>query len=277
MNKERLLEINNLSISFKTDDGEIPTIKDVSMHINEGEIITVVGESGSGKSVTIRSIMRLIAAPPAVYTGGEIVYKGKDLLKASEEEMRRLRGSEISMIFQDPMTALNPVFTIGEQMENIYIYQGQKSTRSKLPRSKKVMRKEARERAIELLSKMSLPNPEGILGMYPFELSGGMKQRVIIAMALIKTPRLLLADEPGTSLDVTVQASINEELKRLVIEEKISMIFITHNLGVAKQLGERTYVMKLGEVVEEGPSEDVFLNPREEYTKSLMDALPRIV
>jgi ABC-type dipeptide/oligopeptide/nickel transport system ATPase component len=277
MNKERLLEINNLSISFKTDDGEIPTIKNVSMHINEGEIITVVGESGSGKSVTIRSIMRLIAAPPAVYTGGEIVYKGKDLLKASEEEMRRLRGSEISMIFQDPMTALNPVFNIGEQMENIYIYQGQKSTRSKLPRSKKVMRKEARERSIELLSKMSLPNPEGILGMYPFELSGGMKQRVIIAMALIKTPRLLLADEPGTSLDVTVQASINEELKRLVIEEKISMIFITHNLGVAKQLGERTYVMKLGEVVEEGPSEEVFLNPREEYTKSLMDALPRIV
>jgi ABC-type dipeptide/oligopeptide/nickel transport system ATPase component len=277
MSKERLLEINNLSISFRTDDGEIPTIKNVSMHINEGEIITVVGESGSGKSVTIRSIMKLIATPPAVYTGGEIVYKGKDLLKASEEEMRRLRGSEISMIFQDPMTALNPVFTIGEQMENIYIYQGQKSTRSKLPRSKKVMKKEAKERSIELLSKMSLPNPEGILGMYPFELSGGMKQRVIIAMALIKTPRLLLADEPGTSLDVTVQASINEELKRLVQEEKISMIFITHNLGVAKQLGERTYVMKLGEVVEEGPSDEVFLNPREEYTKSLMDALPRIV
>jgi len=277
MSKERLLEINNLSISFRTDDGEIPTIKNVSMHINEGEIITVVGESGSGKSVTIRSIMKLIATPPAVYTGGEIVYKGKDLLKASEEEMRRLRGSEISMIFQDPMTALNPVFTIGEQMENIYIYQGQKSTRSKLPRSKKVMKKEAKERSVELLSKMSLPNPEGILGMYPFELSGGMKQRVIIAMALIKTPRLLLADEPGTSLDVTVQASINEELKRLVQEEKISMIFITHNLGVAKQLGERTYVMKLGEVVEEGPSDEVFLNPREEYTKSLMDALPRIV
>lgn len=277
MSKERLLEINNLSISFRTDDGGIPTIKNVSMHINEGEIITVVGESGSGKSVTIRSIMKLIATPPAVYTGGEIVYKGKDLLKASEEEMRRLRGSEISMIFQDPMTALNPVFTIGEQMENIYIYQGQKSTRSKLPRSKKVMKKEAKERSVELLSKMSLPNPEGILGMYPFELSGGMKQRVIIAMALIKTPRLLLADEPGTSLDVTVQASINEELKRLVQEEKISMIFITHNLGVAKQLGERTYVMKLGEVVEEGPSDEVFLNPREEYTKSLMDALPRIV
>lgn len=277
MMKERLLEINNLSISFRTDDGEIPTIKNVSMHIDEGEIITVVGESGSGKSVTMRSIMRLIATPPAIYTGGEILYKGKDLLKVSEEDIRKLRGSEISMIFQDPMTALNPVFTIGEQMENIYIYQGQKSTRSKLPRSKKVMKKEASERSIELLAKMSLPNPEGILGMYPFELSGGMKQRVIIAMALIKTPRLLLADEPGTSLDVTVQSSINEELKRLVLEEKISMIFITHNLGVAKQLGERTYVMKLGEVVEEGISDEVFLNPREDYTKSLMDALPRIV
>ncbi|ETA80081.1 ABC transporter ATP-binding protein [Youngiibacter fragilis] len=277
MDKERLLEINNLNISFRTDDGEIPTIKNVSMHINEGEIITVVGESGSGKSVTMRSIMKLIATPPAIYTGGEILYKGRDLLKVSEEEMRKLRGSEISMIFQDPMTALNPVFTIGEQMENIYMYQGQKSTWSKLPRSKKVMKKEAKERSMELLAKMSLPNPEGILRMYPFELSGGMKQRVIIAMALIKTPRLLLADEPGTSLDVTVQASINEELKRLVLEEKISMIFITHNLGVAKQLGERTYVMKLGEVVEEGISDDVFLNPREEYTKSLMDALPRIV
>jgi len=277
MNKDRLLEIKDLSISFKTDDGDIPAVKNVSMHIDEGEIITVVGESGSGKSVTIRSIMKLIATPPAIYTGGEIIYKGKDLLKASEEEIRRLRGSEISMIFQDPMTALNPVFTIGEQMENIYIYQGQKSTHSKLRKKRKVMKKEARKRSLELLAKMSLPNPEGILGMYPFELSGGMKQRVIIAMALIKTPRLLLADEPGTSLDVTVQASINEELKRLVLEEKISMIFITHNLGVAKQLGERTYVMKLGEVVEEGASEEVFLHPREEYTKSLMDALPRII
>lgn len=277
MENKRLLEIRDLSISFKTDDGVIPTIKNVSMHIDEGEIITVVGESGSGKSVTMRSIMKLIATPPAMYTGGEIIYKGKDLLKASEADIRKLRGSEISMIFQDPMTALNPVFTIGDQMENIYIYQGLKSTHSRLPRSRKVMKKEAKERSIELLAKMSLPNPEGILGMYPFELSGGMKQRVIIAMALIKTPRLLLADEPGTSLDVTVQASINEELKRLVLEEKISMIFITHNLGVAKQLGKRTYVMKLGEVVEEGASDEVFLNPREEYTKSLMDALPRIV
>ncbi|MBO1265140.1 ABC transporter ATP-binding protein [Proteiniclasticum sp. SCR006] len=277
MEKERLLEINNLSVSFKTDEGVISTIDQVNIHVNEGEIITLVGESGSGKSVTMRSVMRLIATPPAVYTGGEILYRGKDILKSSEEEIRKLRGSEISMIFQDPMTALNPVFTIGKQMENIYLYQGQKSTYAKLPRSRKVMKMEAKERAVELFEKMSLPNPERLLHMYPFELSGGMKQRVIIAMALIKTPRLLLADEPGTSLDVTVQASINAELKRLVQEEKISMIFITHNLGVAKQIGERTYVMKHGQVVEEGKSEDVFLRPQVEYTRKLLDALPRII
>ncbi len=277
MEKEKLLEINNLSISFKTDEGVIPTIDDVSIHVNEGEIITLVGESGSGKSVTMRSVMRLIATPPAIYTGGEILYKGKDILKSTEDEIRKLRGSEISMIFQDPMTALNPVFTIGKQMENIYIYQGLKSTHTKLPRNKKVMKMEAKERAMELFKKMSLPNPEGLLDRYPFELSGGMKQRVIIAMALIKTPRLLLADEPGTSLDVTVQSSINAELKRLVLDEKISMIFITHNLAVAKQLGERTYVMKLGQVIEEGLSDDVFLRPKMEYTKELLNALPKIV
>lgn len=277
MDKEKLLEIKNLSVSFKTDEGILPTIENVNLHVKEGEIITVVGESGSGKSVTMRSVMRLMPEPPTLYTGGEILYKGQDLLKASEDNIRRLRGSEISMIFQDPMTALNPVFTIGEQMENIYIYQGRKSTREKLPKKLKLLKEEARKRSLELLEKMSLPDPKRILSMYPFELSGGMKQRVIIAMALIKTPRLLLADEPGTSLDVTVQSSINQELKRLVQEEKISMIFITHNLGVAKQLGERTYVMKLGKVVEEGRSEEVFLHPQAEYTKKLLHALPRIV
>lgn len=277
MGANKLLEIKDLEISFKTDNGIIPTIKKVNMHINEGEIITVVGESGSGKSITVRSIMRLVPEPPAIYTGGEIIYKGKNLLKESEDNMRNLRGSEISMVFQDPMTALNPVFSIGKQMENIYIYQGKRSTHSILGKSKKELKKEARERALELLNKMKLPDPEGILHMYPFELSGGMKQRVIIAMALIKTPRLLLADEPGTALDVTVQSSINEELKRLVREENISMIYITHNLGVAKQLGERTYVMKLGEVVEEGTSDEVFLNPKEVYTKELLAALPKIL
>jgi len=274
---EKLLEIKHLEISFKTDEGIIPTIKDVSIHVNKGETITVVGESGSGKTVTVRSILGLVPAPPAIYTTGEIMFEGKDLLKASDENWRTIRGSEISMVFQDPMTALNPVFTIGDQMANIYLYQGKKSTHSKLAKRKKNLRKDADARSLELLEKMSLPNPAALLKRYPFELSGGMKQRIIIAMALIKMPKLLIADEPGTALDVTVQASINSELKRLVAEEGISMIYITHNLSVARQLGERTYVMQYGRVIEEGPTDEVFLNPKNQYTKDLIKALPRII
>jgi len=274
---EKLLEIKHLEISFKTDEGIIPTIKDVSIHVNKGETITVVGESGSGKTVTVRSILGLVPAPPAIYTTGEIMFEGKDLFKASDENWRTIRGSEISMVFQDPMTALNPVFTIGDQMANIYLYQGKKSTHSKLAKRKKNLRKDADARSLELLEKMSLPNPAALLKRYPFELSGGMKQRIIIAMALIKTPKLLIADEPGTALDVTVQASINSELKRLVAEEGISMIYITHNLSVARQLGERTYVMQYGRVIEEGPTDEVFLNPKNQYTKDLIKALPRII
>ncbi len=277
MDAKHLLEIKNLHIGFKNDEGVTPTIKDVNIHIDEGEIVTIVGESGSGKSVTVRSILKLIPSPPAIYTQGEILFKGQNILDMQENEIRALRGSEISMVFQDPMIALNPVFTIGQQMENIYLYQGASSTHARLSKKKSILKQEARDRSIYLLEKMSLPNPENLLKMYPFELSGGMKQRVIIAMALIKTPKLLLADEPGTSLDVTVQASINKELKRLVEEEHIAMFFITHNLGVAKQLGKRTYVMKLGEVVEEGLSEDVFLNPKTDYTKHLLDVLPKII
>ena len=278
MEKKHLLEINNMSIGFRNDENGInPTIKDVNIHINKGEIVTIVGESGSGKSVSIRSILRLVPTPPAVYTSGEILFKGNDILSMNENEIQHLRGSEISMVFQDPMIALNPVFTIGKQMENIYLYQGMTSSHGRLGRPKRILKKEAKDRSIHLLEKMSLPNPEHILQMYPFELSGGMKQRVIIAMALIKTPKLLLADEPGTSLDVTVQSSINMELKRLVEEEDIAMFFITHNLGVAKQLGTRTYVMKLGEVVEEGLSQDVFLNPQTDYTRRLLDVLPKII
>lgn len=277
MKKQHLLEIKNLDIAFKNDESITPTIKDVNIYINEGEIVTIVGESGSGKSVTVRSILKLMPTPPTLYTRGEILFNGNDILKMNENELRKLRGSEISMVFQDPMIALNPVFTIGQQMENIYIYQGLDSTHTRLPKKLGILKKEAKERSIHLLGKMSLPNPEHLLKMYPFELSGGMKQRVIIAMALIKTPKLLLADEPGTSLDVTVQASINAELKRLVEEEQIAMFFITHNLGVAKQLGKRTYVMKLGEVVEEGTSDEVFLNPKTDYTKHLLQVLPKII
>lgn len=276
MNENMLMEVNNLCISFKIDDKLVPTIKNVNLHIDKGECISIVGESGSGKTVTCRSILGLVPRPPAVYTDGSINYDGKNLVNITDKEWRDIRGSEISMVFQDPMTALNPVYTIGKQMENVYIYQGKKSIHSKLGKKKSVLKAEARERSLYLIKKMSLPDPEGMLKRYPFELSGGQRQRIIIALAMIHTPKLLIADEPGTALDVTVQSSINKELKRLVKEENIAMIFITHNLGVAKDVSDRTYVMKLGRIVEEGKTDDVFLNPKDEYTKSLLDALPKV-
>lgn len=276
MNENTLLEVNNLCISFKVDDDSVPTIKNVNLHIDKGECVSIVGESGSGKTVTCRSLLGLVPRPPAVYTEGSINYGGMDLTKISEKDWRKIRGSEISMVFQDPMIALNPVYTIGRQMENVYIYQGKSSIHSKLDKKKSLLKKEARERSLNLLEKMKLPDPEGMLSRYPFELSGGQRQRIIIALAMIHTPKLLIADEPGTALDVTVQSAINKELQRLVKEENISMVFITHNLGVAKDVSDRTYVMKLGEVVEEGNTDEVLLNPKNEYTRSLLEALPRV-
>lgn len=272
-----LLEIKNLCISFKNGTQEVPTLHNVNISLKPGELVTIVGESGSGKTITVRSILGLLKSPPTIYTAGNILYKGKDLLKNNKDDWRAIRGKEISMVFQDPMTALNPVFTIGEQMMNVYLYQGKKRRNSWFSRPTKAMRLAAKDRAIELLEKMHLPDPEGILNRYPFELSGGMRQRIVIALALIHTPKLLIADEPGTALDVTVQMSINQELQRLVKEEGISMLYITHNLGVAKEMGERTYVMQYGKVVEEGLTEDVFLNPQQEYTKELLAALPKLV
>ena len=276
MQTENLLEINDLSISFKNGGEAVPTLHNVNLALKPGELVTIVGESGSGKTITVRSILGLLKTPPTMYTGGSIMYQGKDLLKYGKKEWRDIRGKEISMVFQDPMTALNPVFTIGEQMMNVYLYQGKKK-KSFFKRPSKEQKAAARARAIELLNKMSLPDPEGLLDRYPFELSGGMRQRIVIALALVHTPKLLIADEPGTALDVTVQDSINKELQRLVKEEGISMLYITHNLGVAKEMGERTYVMQYGKVVEEGTTEDVFLRPKEEYTKNLLAALPKLV
>lgn len=275
-NERNLLEVKNLAISFKSEDELIPTIKGVSLNVNKRETISIVGESGSGKTVTVRSMMGLVSSPPAIYTGGQILFNNTNLLNYSAKEWRSIRGNDISMVFQDPMTSLNPVMTIGKQMENVYLYQGKKSVHSKLAKSKKKLKKEARVRSIELLEKMSLPDPAALLKRYPFELSGGMRQRIIIALALIHTPKLLIADEPGTALDVTVQSKIIKELKRLVTEEGISMIFITHNLGVAKEVGERTYVMQYGEIVEDGSTEEVFLNPQHTYTKKLLRALPKV-
>lgn len=275
--KENLLEINDLSISFKNGSEEVPTLHHVNLSLKPGELVTIVGESGSGKTITVRSILGLLKSPPTVYTSGSILYKGQDLLKFKKKDWRTIRGKEISMVFQDPMTALNPVFTIGEQMMNVYLYQGKKRAKHWFGGPSKQEKTAARKRAIELLNKMHLPDPESLLDRYPFELSGGMRQRIVIALALVHTPKLLIADEPGTALDVTVQNSINQELQRLVKEEGISMLYITHNLGVAKEMGERTYVMQYGKIVEEGSTEDVFLQPTEEYTKDLLAALPKLV
>lgn len=274
---DNLLEIKDLSISFKNGPEAVPTLHNVNISLKPGELVTIVGESGSGKTITVRSILGLLKTPPTIYTGGSILYKGQDLLKNKKKDWRAIRGKEISMVFQDPMTALNPVFTIGEQMMNVYLYQGKKRAGGWFSKPSKEERKAARNRAIELLNKMSLPDPEGLLERYPFELSGGMRQRIVIALALVHTPKLLIADEPGTALDVTVQNSINQELQRLVKEEGISMLYITHNLGVAKEMGERTYVMQYGKVVEEGTTEEVFLRPKETYTKDLLQALPKLV
>lgn len=277
MTNNHLLSVNDLNIGFQNNNQVINTIRDVNIYIDKGESVAIVGESGSGKTVTCRSMLGLVPSPPAVYLKGQIIFDEVDLLQLKENDWRDYRGSRISMVFQDPMTALNPVYTIQEQLENVYIYQGKKSMRSKLDKPIRVLRKEAYERSIELLEKMQLPEPKKMLGRYPHELSGGQRQRIIIALALVHRPELLICDEPGTALDVTVQASINEELTRLVKDEGISMFYITHNLGVAKNVSDRIYVMQLGEVVEEGNTDDVFFNPQSDYTKALINALPRII
>ncbi|MFC4596838.1 ABC transporter ATP-binding protein [Cohnella hongkongensis] len=273
----KLLEIRRLNVFFRNDDERVHAIKDVNLHVGRGELVTVVGESGSGKTVTVRSILGLLPAAQTIYDGGEIRFEGRNLLDNKPEDWSAIRGSQISMVFQDPMTALNPVFTVGTQLENVYVYQGMRRMFGLSQRDKRRRKQEARARALELLEKMKLPDPPALLNRYPFELSGGMRQRIVIALALMHTPRLLIADEPGTALDVTVQDSINKELKRLVRDENISMIYITHNLGVAREMGERTYVMQHGRVVEEGSTKDVFSAPRHDYTRSLLQAVPKLV
>lgn len=276
-NRNVLLSVEDLSVSFISEGKEIPTIKNINLHINEGESVSIVGESGSGKTVTCRSMLGLVPTPPAKYTNGSINYEGRNILDNTEEEWRQVRGQDISMVFQNPMTALNPLFTIGHQMENVYIYQGKASAWSIIGKSKRKLKAEAKERALYLLEKMKLPDPEGMLSRYPTQLSGGQRQRIIIALALIHTPKLLIADEPATALDVTVQASINKELVKLVEDEGISMIYITHNLGVAKNISDRIYVMKLGEVVEQGDTKAIFDNPQHPYTQNLLNSIPRLI
>jgi peptide/nickel transport system ATP-binding protein len=264
--QQPLLEVKNLVTQFSTEDGTVRAVDDVSFDIHRGETVGIVGESGSGKSVTCLSVMRLIPNPPGRIAGGQILYHGDkgtvDLAQLPESEMRRYRGNEIGMIFQEPMTSLNPVFTCGDQvMEAIRLHQN-------------VSKAEARAKTIELFEKVQLPDPERMVGSYPHQLSGGQKQRVMIAMAMSCNPGILVADEPTTALDVTVQKTILELMADLKTRINSSIIFITHDLGVIAEIADRVIVMYKGKIVEQGPVLDIFANPQHPYTKGLLACRP---
>jgi oligopeptide transport system ATP-binding protein len=259
-----LLVVKNLETQFKTQDGIVKAVNNVSFHVDRGETLGIVGESGSGKSVTSLSIMRLIPNPPGRIVGGQIIFDGDNLLDYTEEEMRHIRGNRIAMIFQDPMTSLNPVLTIGRQItESLELHM-------------KLTPREARNRAVELLQMVGIPGAARRLDDYPHQFSGGMRQRVMIAMALSCNPELLIADEPTTALDVTIQAQILELIQRLQHELGTAVIIITHDLGVVAGMADRVIVMYAGRVVEEGPTDEIFARPRMPYTIGLLRSIPRL-
>ncbi len=259
-----LLEVRDLRTQFFTQDGVVHAVNGISYDLREGECLGIVGESGCGKSVSVLSIMRLIPEPPGKIGGGPVLFRGRDLLKLSQDEMRSIRGAEIAMIFQEPMTSLNPVLTIGFQiMEALKLHQGMNN-------------KEARARAAELLTMVGIPQAADRLDDYPHQFSGGMRQRVMIAMALSCNPALLIADEPTTALDVTIQAQIVDLVKRLRDQLGMAVIWITHDLGVIARLAERVIVMYAGYIVEEAPVRELYGNPRHPYTIGLLGSLPRL-
>jgi len=259
-----LLTIQNLTVEFKSHDGIITAVKDLDFHLYEKETLGIVGESGSGKSVTSLAIMGLIPNPPGEISRGSITYKEKNLLKMKNREMDALRGNEISMIFQEPMTSLNPILTCGFQIiESLRLHKG-------------LSKKEAKQQAIKLLRDVGIPDPERGIKRYPHELSGGMRQRVMIAMALACEPKILIADEPTTALDVTIQAQILDLMNRLRKEKETSIIMITHDLGVVSEVSDRIMVMYAGQSVETANTEDLFQNPFHPYTKGLIATIPEI-
>jgi oligopeptide/dipeptide ABC transporter ATP-binding protein len=261
---ENLLEIKNLQISFYYDGVKTPVIRNVSYEMKKGEVLGLVGESGSGKSISSKAILRLIAQPPGSIDGGEILFDGKDILGLSEREMQKIRGNEISMIFQEPMTALNPVYTCGDQiMEAICLH-------------KQVSKAEAKKEAIEMLKRVGVQSPETRINAYPHELSGGMRQRIMIAMALCCSPQLLIADEPTTALDPTIQAQILRLIKELQKQMGMAVLFITHDLGVVAQNCDRVAVMYAGEIVEIAEVCRLFDEPEHPYTKGLIHAIPKL-
>ncbi len=258
---DRAIEIRNLSTEFASRAGVARAVDNVSLHVNRGEILGLVGESGSGKSVTGYSIMRLIDEPGRI-TGGEILFDGVDLMRLSEDEMRGIRGAQIAMVFQDPMMTLNPVLRIGTQMFETLAVHGHDNER------------QIRDRCIEMLGLVGIPSPEDRLHAYPHELSGGMRQRIVIAMALLNRPRLVIADEPTTALDVTTQSQILEEVQRLCRELDTAMIWITHDMSVVAGLADRVCVMYAGQIVEEGSVDDVLDSPAHPYAEGLIRSVP---
>lgn len=260
---ENILEIKDLQVSFKTFFGEVEAVRGVSFEVGKKETVAVVGESGCGKSVTAHSIMQILPMPPAFFKGGEILFKGENLLGKTEAEMRAIRGKQIAMVFQDPMTSLNPTMRVGDQIVEGY------------RKNKKISNQEANKMAIEMLELVSVPQPEKRVRQYPHEFSGGMRQRVMIALAMVSRPELLIADEPTTALDVTVQAQILDLMKDLQEKMEMSIILITHDLGVVADMSDRVVVMYAGQIIETGTTDEIFNNPKHPYTKRLLNSVPK--
>lgn len=261
---KKILEVKDLSTWFYTEEGIVKALEDVSFSIEQGEILGIVGETGCGKSVTSRTIMGLIPQPPGRIVGGEVLFEGRDLLKLGDEDMRSIRGKDMAMIFQDPMSSLNPVLKVGFQVMEAIKAHGNVSDR------------EARKRALEMFEKVNIPDPEKSLNRYPHQFSGGMKQRVMIAMALSCNPRLLIADEPTTALDVSIQAQILSLIKGLQRDFGSSIMLISHDLGVIATMAQKVAVMYAGSIIEYGAVRDIFESPSHPYTKGLLGAIPRL-
>ena len=261
---EKLLEVNNLHVSFDTYGGEVQAVRGVTFDLKRGETLAIVGESGSGKSVTTKALMQLIPKPPGRIKEGEILFEGRDIAKMSEKQMQKIRGKEMAMIFQDPMTSLNPTMKVGNQiMEGLIKHQ-------------KMNKAQARKRVTELLELVGIPDPENRMKQYPHQFSGGMRQRVVVAIALACNPKLLIADEPTTALDVTIQAQILELMKDIQKKTDSATIFITHDLGVVANVADRVAVMYAGKIVEVGTVDDIFYNPKHPYTWGLLGSMPSL-
>lgn len=259
-----ILEVKNLAVSFQTFFGEVEAVRNISFNVGKKETVAIVGESGCGKSVTANSIMKLLPMPPAFFKGGEILFNGEDIVKKSEHEMQKIRGNQIAMVFQDPMTSLNPTMKIGKQ-----IVEG-------LVKHQKLSKSEAQKKAIEMLNLVAVPQPEKRITQYPHEFSGGMRQRVMIALAMVSNPQLLIADEPTTALDVTVQAQILELMKSIQDKLGMSIILITHDLGIVADMSDRVIVMYAGQILEQGLVDEIYKNPKHPYTRKLLASVPRL-